>query len=393
MFHYQGPDSLISWLLFLLFFFIYPLLYPRIIISQAVFRLSQLNEKIGFMVNTLKKEIVRKSRTTKPSSFLNEVLEFFTIEPVDLDPFGIIRKWEKIIDQSKEYLEKFVDKLSPKLETEKKRNIIMGLNATISLYQIYKLINHYINMLIKTKNFQLAFLIQMQIPLIERVARAVFKGGKMIIEGYPIGDSIGPLAVTQLISKKDRMKEKDDCIIIRKRIGKKEVFILRSKGPGSRIGKFGRIAQEIIKKYRIKEVITVDAAAKLEGEKTGSIAEGVGVAIGGIGVDKALIEEITTKKDIELKAIIIKMSNEEAIKPMHPDVFKAAKVVKEKLLNLIKDSANKRILIIGVGNSVGIPNTMEEINEKILQNIVEENWKKYGKEKIKKSWIDRIFGF
>ena len=58
-----------------------------------------------------------------------------------------------------------------------------------------------------------------------------------------------------------------------------------------------------ITEKKIAKIITIDAAAKLEGERTGTIAEGVGVALGGIGVDRTYIENVAVKRKIPLDSI------------------------------------------------------------------------------------------
>ena len=47
-------------------------------------------------------------------------------------------------------------------------------------------------------------------------------------------------------------------------------------------------------------LIMVDAAGKLEGEDVGEIAEGVGAAIGGPGVEKYKIERAAIENNIPL---------------------------------------------------------------------------------------------
>jgi hypothetical protein len=42
------------------------------------------------------------------------------------------------------------------------------------------------------------------------------------------------------------------------------------------VGPVGKIATEIIEKNDISRIISLDATAKLEGEKTGRLAEGIG---------------------------------------------------------------------------------------------------------------------
>lgn len=122
----------------------------------------------------------------------------------------------------------------------------------------------------------------------------------------------------------------------------------------------------------MKRIITVDAAVKLEGEKTGSIAEGIGVVIGGPGVDKWMIEESMVKEGLETDAVIVKMSPEEAISQMNEDILKASK----KALCVVRDSIYRseigsKVLVVGVGNSSGLPNIITEpgkIDIKKLEN-------------------------
>ena len=55
-------------------------------------------------------------------------------------------------------------------------------------------------------------------------------------------------------------------------------------------------------------IIMIDAALKLEGEETGSTAQGFGAAIGGIGTDRFKIEEVAAKHDIPIFAIVVRQS-------------------------------------------------------------------------------------
>lgn len=355
-------------------------------------KLQAIDQKIQLMLSSTKKQILRKSKLKKSSRILDEILEFFTIAPTSLDPFGIIKKWDHIIRTSEDRLEEYAIKLYGRGDEEEIKTLATGISGAITLNQIHKIINHYIGLIKKTRNLQIALIAQMQAPLIERIANSFYKGVKTILNMHPIGDGIGPLVAGMLIDKNDKVKEKHDCIIVKKRMFGKTVFILRAKGPGARLGQIGKVASELIDKEKIKRVITVDAAAKLEGEITGSIAEGIGVAIGGIGVDKAFIEEISSKKGVKLHAVVVKMSQEEAIKPMHPAIFNARNRVIEKLQTLLNEFKEKKILIIGVGQSSGIPNNIQDIESYNLERIVKENWERYGRDKIKQNWLDKLFG-
>lgn len=381
----------ISWILFILFFLIFPIIYPRMVLAQSIYFLNMMIEKFSITLENSKRRFIRITNSKLPNSQVFEMLDFFSIEPTSLDPFGIVKKIEFIVNQAEEKLENFIRKITDEKDEEKIKNYKTLYEILIVQNLLKKILEHYREIIRKYKNLQIAFLVNFQLPIIERVFNSYQKGFETISNNLPIGDGIGPLIIANLISKKDRIKEMYECIIVRKKLYGKNVVLVRAKGPGSRLGKLHKVVEEIVKKEKIEKIITIDAALKLEGEKSGSIAEGVGVAIGGIGVEKFNIEEIALKHGIKLEAIAIKMSQEEAIKIMNPDIYAAKDVVIKKLKEMIEESKGK-VLIIGVGNSVGIPNTLEEIEKIELEKKIRDFWEKFGKEIERESWLDKVFG-
>ncbi|MEM5791087.1 MAG: DUF1512 family protein, partial [Candidatus Aenigmatarchaeota archaeon] len=299
-------DSLTNIIWFLLFI-ILAFLYPRIMIAQMLFKLEQTAQMLEDF--TLKaKNIVIKKISKKPKKDLKDAisnfLEFFMIEPVSLDPFGIVKKIEHIVNLSEKRFNYFVSRVAPRLNPEEKANLVMGLSGAISLNQIAKIVRHYVELIRKTKNLQLALILQMQLPLVEKISKALLKGTEALTNGWPVGDSVGAFVAAHLIGKEKVKEIEEDTIMAKKRIKRKEVYIIKAKGPGGRLGKLGRAVEKIVKREKVAKIITIDAALKLEGEKTGSMAEGIGVAIGGVGVDRAYIEEIASKKNIPLDSLI-----------------------------------------------------------------------------------------
>ena len=68
-------------------------------------------------------------------------------------------------------------------------------------------------------------------------------------------------------------------------------------------------------------IIMIDAALKMEGEDSASVAQGFGAAIGGIGTEKFQIEDIATKNNsIPVFSIVIKQSVKEAITLMTKEI-------------------------------------------------------------------------
>jgi hypothetical protein len=100
----------------------------------------------------------------------------------------------------------------------------------------------------------------------------------------------------------------------------------------------------------------VDAGLKLEGEDTGEVAEGIGAAIGGIGVDKYKIEEVATKYKVPVYAIIVKESLKEVLAPMSEPISKAVDNVVARLRTVLHERTKEgdTIIVVGVGNTLGI---------------------------------------
>ena len=100
----------------------------------------------------------------------------------------------------------------------------------------------------------------------------------------------------------------------------------------------------------------IDAALKFEGEESGTVAQGFGAAIGGIGTDRFKIEEIATKYDIPVFSIVIKQSVSDAITLMKKKIADQTDNIKNQVHEMITDNTNAKqsVLVIGVGNTVGV---------------------------------------
>ncbi|MBI2624753.1 MAG: DUF1512 family protein [Candidatus Nealsonbacteria bacterium] len=103
-------------------------------------------------------------------------------------------------------------------------------------------------------------------------------------------------------------------------------------------------------------IVTIDAGLKLEGEDSGIVQEGVGTAIGGIGVERYKIEEVATANDIPLYAIIVWQSIKEAISEMTEEIRGSIPEVCSRLDRLVneKTKPGNTVLIVGVGNTIGV---------------------------------------
>lgn len=385
---FGGEGDWTSQLIWLAFFMVFIFFAPRLMVTQTILKLEKdVAELEGMAKNA--RDCVVKAVSKKPTANLKEAIrnfmEFFAISPVSLDPYGIVKKLDHIIRNSEQRFKYFVKEIAPNLSIERQRNIKNALAGAITTHEIAKLVRHFLEIVKKYKLFQLGMILQMQIPLVARIAKASMHATHAFAEGSPIGDGIGPLVAANMIKDKYKKFEKEEFILFKTKINGKDIFITKSDGPGASTGYPGKFLKKFFKRNRINRIITIDAGMKLEGEKPGSIAEGVGVAIGGSGVDRYEIEEICVQKNIPLDAVVVKVSDEEALMPMGKEIVNsvsnAIDIVKK---NIKREKKKEKILIIGVGNTCGIGNNIKEAKES--EKIIRKNIKKAKKEK-KKGWF------
>jgi hypothetical protein len=266
-------------------------------------------------------------------------------------------------------------------------NVFMGMQAAVMINMVAKVVRHYVEMTKKFKNLQFAMLLQMQLPMLEKMVESEVKGLHAFLNGHAIGDGIGPMVIASQLDTEGKEIAKEAIAASRTVNGRKVTFI-KARGPGGRLGKIGEAVEKIAAKGKVARIITVDAAQKLEGEKTGTISEGVGIAMGGPGVQRYKIEEVATKYKLPMDAIAIKMSPFEAISPMPEKVVDSLKNAVDMLNERIAEvPKGKHIIVVGVGNTCGVPNTKKNL-EKYVKSIKERarKIKKAEKEKNKTWW-------
>jgi hypothetical protein len=299
---------------------------------------------------------ISKTPDKKLKDSVANFFEFFVITPVSLDPYGIVKKFDLVVQTEKARFSYFVNQIAPDMDEEMKANTEMGLAGGIEMNTIAKIVRHYVELIKQTKSYQIALIIQMQMPLIKRIADSIHEGTMALAKGEPVGDGLGPLVAAEFMDAKSKEIE-EDILMSEVTIEGRNCFVMKARGPGGRLGNPGKAVEKIAAKHRIARIITIDAAAKLEGERTGSIAEGVGVAMGGPGVDRSYIEDVAVKSNIPIDSVIVKMKSEEAIVPMKKEIKDAIPQVVEKVKEaLMRSKKGDKIIIVGVGNTSGVGN-------------------------------------
>jgi hypothetical protein len=362
-----GPLELAGILAFVIILFFLPkIMRIRMIssINRTVNELESIVKEAQNILIEISKE--QENPLKDPEESVERFIEFFIVPPMNLDPQGLVKKFDKILELGEDRFKDMAYEIAPEVDEETKSNIIMVIKATIGLNTVTKLVKHNMEMARKTGNIQLMLSLQMSLPMLMRMVKAQFEGTESFSKGLPIGDGIGPLIAGKFLDDLNINDFDDlgDMISSTHEFEGRKLTILRAKGPGARVGPVGKIATELIEKNNITRIISLDATTKLEGEKTGRLAEGIGVVIGGLGIEKWLIEEKATSNDIKIDAIVIKMSPEEAISQMSEEIAESSQMAIDTLKkSILRSPEGTSILIIGVGNSSGIPNIVSDLSK------------------------------
>ena len=350
----------------MLFIVVMLFFYPRLMVSQIMWKLESTAKELEDMSEKSKGFIMRElTKKQKPGKELRDAInrfyEFFVISPVAMDPNGIVPKFDHVIKGEKDRFTYFVKQIAPDMDAESRANIEMGLAGGITVHEIAKIVRHYVELIRKTKNIQIAMILQMQLPMVERMAKAMFKGTESLAKGEPIGDGLGPLVIADMAGKNGWKEIEEDIVVSDIKMDGRNIILMKAKGPGGRIGYPGKAVAKLVKDKKVARIITIDAAAKLEGEKTGSLAEGIGVAMGGPGTERFYIEEIVVKKNVPVDSIVVKMSQEEAITPMRKAIKDALPEVRGSIgRSLERTKPGDTVIIVGVGNTSGVGNSAKD---------------------------------
>ncbi len=293
-----------------------------------------------------------------PSERVEQFLEYVAITPQDMDPSGIVWKLEHILDVRDVRFKDEVRLMAPEADENQLNNLENTLEAAMALNMIYKVIRHFYLLGKKTLSLYVIMQIQMVLPLIMKQAEAYSHALRAFAVGQPIGDGSGALVAATLMQGHKTKEIAKDVVAAEVPIEGRKVYVLKAKGPGGNVGKPGEGIARIIedKKGKIATIIMIDAALKLEGEKPGEVAEGVGAAIGGPGVEQFKIEEAIVKHKIPVNAVIVKQDLGDAVSPMRKEIFEATEPVIKKIKRLIVERTQKgdNIIVAGIGNTIGI---------------------------------------
>jgi hypothetical protein len=359
-------DNILGWIfqvvflgIFVVFMFYGQRVQMMIMVREvegSLFKLKYMRDEARKTAIINIKDIGKLERD--PTEQIDRFLEYFAIPPVELDPSGIIWRLEHMLDVRDIRFKDDVKLMAPKADETQLNNLELMLEATLALNVIYRIIRHYYLLGKKTLSLYVIMQLQMTLPLIMREAEAYAAAQKAFMLGQPIGDGAGALVAAKLMQGYDKTKVEKDMVLAHVPIEERKAYVLKAEGPGGNVGKPGEAIKQVMEqnKGKISLAILIDAGLKLEGEKTGEVAEGIGVAIGGPEVDKYKVEETALKYQVPVNAIIIREDVGDAVSPMRKEIVDAidGAIDRVKRLLLERTKPGDSVIIAGIGNTIGI---------------------------------------
>ena len=291
-----------------------------------------------------------------PSRRVDQFLEYFAIPPVDLDPAGLVPKIRHTVRSREDYTRRNIGSLIPGISGGDLNRVQTLLEIASSLQMIYKVINHMFLTAKKQNNYPLILPLQMMLPFIMEEAAALKDAVSAFKENQPVGDGIGPMVVGKMMLNTIKEEAAFQTVLGRTEYEGRNLILLKAEGPSPTVGRPADAVEAVAGNTRLDAIIMVDAALKFEGEDSASVAQGFGAAIGGVGTERFLIEEVATRNGIPVFAIVVKQSVREAITLMTKEIAEKAGEAGDRVYDLIgtNTSPGDTVLVIGVGNTAGV---------------------------------------
>ncbi len=354
----SNPLMMLIWILPIILFVFYGQRIQLIITSSDIKKkLGQLeqfrNDSRSALIEYIKKDLAVKDDITQK---LDRIFDYFTIMPIDIDPNGIIPKIHRLIRSREDTTRKQVQSLLSEIDTMEITKIQNLLEIVTYLQLLHRIVRHLFLTAKKQNNYPLILPLQMMLPFIMEQAEALKDAVPVFKLGQPIGDGIGPLVVGEMMLDTKKQKAEFETVYSESKFEGRKLILLKAEGPFATVGRPAEAAEFLVEKYKPNIIVMIDAALKLEGEDSGTVSQGFGAAIGGIGTDRFKIEELAVKFDIPIFSIVVKQSVKEAITLMKKEIANQTENIKSQVHEVITDNttSDQTILVIGVGNTLGV---------------------------------------
>ena len=288
---------------------------------------------------------------------IETLLDYFTIMPAAMDPSGIVPKIEHVVRSREDITRAHVRSLCPAMSDGDLSRVQTLLEIATVLRMLHRAVNHLYLTAKKQKNFPLILPLQMALPFIMEQATAMHGAVPAFRAGQPVGDGIGPMVVGSMMVGLEKKEAAFQTVVAKGSVAGRTAYLLKAEGPASTVGRPGEAVESLVEDAGPDAIIMIDAALKMEGEKSASIAHGFGAAIGGIGTERFRIERAAAARGIPVLAIVVKQSAKEAVGLMTREIAESAAQVRSRVLRMVAENTGEgqTVLIVGVGNTSGVP--------------------------------------
>ena len=291
-----------------------------------------------------------------PEGRVDRFLDYFTIMPVDADPAGIIGKIRHTVRSREGATRRHIEAAIPGIGRPELARAQALLEVASSLRMMHKAINHAYLTAKRQRNYPLILPLQMLLPTVLENAEAMMGAIPAFRAGQPVGDGIGPMAVGRMMVGLEKEEAALETVAARTELEGRRLLLIKARGPEPTVGRPADALEAAAAAGPVDAVVMVDAALKLEGEESATIAHGFGAAMGGIGTERFQIEEIAAKRGAPVVSIVVRESVGEALSLMTEEVADLAEEVGARAREAALDAAQEgqTVAVIGVGNTSGV---------------------------------------
>lgn len=372
----QWWTPILYFALFFLFIFIYPKMMMKSLIQKlerTAVKFEEMSEETReYMSNELKND--SELSKTEIREKVDNIVDMFTVMPEDTDPSGVMKKIKYMYDIHDNRYRDFISRVSD-IEDDTVKSYAAATVHTTGVNTIAKTVRHMVELMKELKNIQIGMILKMQLPMIEKQIKMLKDSVESFVEEEPVGDSIGPLCAASLMKDSEPEEIAEDHVCAEVEIEGRDVFVLKPNGPAAVLGEVHDAIETICENNDIDKIIPIDAKGKMKGEERGKVVEGIGFAMGPRGnAERHWIEDIAVEDDITIESIGIEQDPmEDTVRPMKEEIYEAVPEVRKKVKeSIMRTPEDAKVIIAGIGISVGVGNTEEELEvtrEKIEENI------------------------
>ncbi|MCL5066828.1 MAG: DUF1512 domain-containing protein [Thaumarchaeota archaeon] len=215
---------------------------PRI---QSMMILNDVKKglnKLTLLKDSGKKEaldyLITQCKAPKESQQrIEQLLEYFTIMPVDMDPSGIVPKVEHVVRLQDDRMRNEIKRLAPnadRLQLSVAQNI---LEVATSLNQLYKIIRHFYIQGQKSKSVYILVQVQMIMPMILQMSEAYISALDAFKSAQPIGDGLGPMVAGKFMLGKEKIEIDRETLYAKTEYKGRTLFVMKAEGPLGSVGR------------------------------------------------------------------------------------------------------------------------------------------------------------